>query len=123
MAGATNDPAHRPFVNRGPGQLMRPAHECIGGGPHTQALFGREVLQLFSLVQRQDQRLFGIGVFAGLKDAPRHIVMHRRHRQVDDHIDILGGQQIIHRIRPDIIFRRPRLCRTHVDIGHRRQFQ
>jgi hypothetical protein len=51
-------------------------------------------------LQREDQGLLGIGVLARLQDAARDLVVDGRHGEVDHHVHVRGGQEVVHRLRP-----------------------
>ena len=120
---ARDDGAYAALVQNGPRLLMRAAKKGIRRAADRQALGRRQIAQRNPLFQCQNQRLFGIGVLARLKNALGDLVMGIRDRQVDDDVDVLVGQQIIDRLGPGVEFGRPCRGSLHVDVGHGAHFQ
>lgn len=66
---------------------MRAAEEGVGGGADPQALLASHRHQLVPVCEIGGERLFGIGVLAGLERLHGDCHVRLRHGQVDDEFD------------------------------------
>ena len=98
-------------------QLVRAAEERVGRRADAQPLLLRALLEVEPFLDRQHERLFRIDVLAGVEHLPRHVVVHRRYRQVDDDVDVVRREQLVDGLGAQLELLGARLRRLHVDVG------
>ena len=117
VAGSGGDAADLALVDIIARQLMSAAEERVGSAADLEIAGRGDPAQLLALFQGQDQRLFGIDVFAGFQDHLGDRKMRIRDRQVDDDIDVRIGQQRLDRLCLDAKFGRADFGSRRVDVG------
>lgn len=75
--------------------LVAAAEEGVGGRADAQALGFCRIREAFAFGEIDAERLFGIGVFAGVQCAQAHLHMRLGDRQVDDDLHGGIGQQCV----------------------------
>jgi hypothetical protein len=106
MAGAAGDATDGTGLDQMPRQLVGAAQESVREQNQPEALSSRLSPQDRGLLNRQHKGLFRIDMLARIERLGRHRVMDRGHREVDDHVDVVGCEQILNAFGPDAVFGR-----------------
>ncbi len=97
--------------------LVRAAEERVGRAADAQPLRLGQRLQRQPVLERQDQRLFGIDVLAGLERGLADREMRVGDRQVDDEVDFRVREQLLDGLGADAVFLRAGFGRRRIDVG------
>ncbi len=103
-----NDFSNRAIINQASGLLMRAAQKGIGRGADAQPFVGGKAGQGGAFVDAEHERFFRIGVLAIFEDRRCDTEMRGWDREIEDDVDIVGLQQIVHRFGAQLELFRPR---------------
>ena len=101
--GARDRAADPPGIERAATGLVRRAEEGVGRAADAHAPAGGGEHQRLPLAEARGERLLRIDVLAGGDDLPADRAMGERHGEVDDDLDLVVGEQRVHRDGRDAV--------------------
>ncbi len=117
VRGARGDGADAAVVDELARQLVRAAEEGVGGRPDAQAPGVGDLLQPLALVDGEDEGLLGIDVLARLERHQGDAVVRVGDGEVDHHVDVRVGEELVHRLGAHAELLGARLGGGRVEVG------
>ena len=120
---STDDPSDSAIVDALAASLKTRPHERIRRTTNQQTFLLCQIKHSPAIFEMDRQRLLRVYMLAGAESSHTHFGMHGRDRQVDDQVDILVGQQLLHRLRLTAILLGLGPSDIHVEISTRNALQ
>ena len=115
-AAAAGDLADAAIVDQVARQLVRAAEEGVRRRTDAQLALLRALPEVEAFLDGEHEGLLRIDVLAGVEHLPRHLIVDRRYRQVDDDVDVLRGEQVVDGLGAQAEFLGAGLGGIHVDV-------
>ena len=117
VRGAVRDLAQLLAVDDVAHLLVRAAEEGVGRRADIETALVGLGLELLAFLEREHEGLLGIGMLARRNRIERDLVVRRRHREIDDDVDLGVLQHLVGRHRGDAELLAARLGRGRHDVG------